>query len=121
MMSRAPISALERRSAASRAIWASCGGELLAGLDGALADALAGGQQLALGASCERLDPHRTEHLTRSAQLLPGVEAPAFTAEPFAIEEMRPGELHADPRASESFDRLSIEALSDIVVAEECA
>ena len=49
------------------------GGELVPGLDGAFADTLAGGQQLALGAAGERLDTHRVEHLERGAQLLASV------------------------------------------------
>ena len=50
------------------------GGQLLAGLDPALADALAGGQQLTLGARGERLGAHAREQLERGAQLVAGVE-----------------------------------------------
>ena len=74
MNSCAPISGFVRPSRASRAIWASCGGELVARLDGALAGGLAGGQQLAAGALGERLGAHLREALVGGAQLLAGVE-----------------------------------------------
>ena len=55
-------------------------GELIAGLDCARADTLAGGEQFALGASREPLDPHRIEHLERGAQLLSSIDAAALAS-----------------------------------------
>ncbi len=119
MNSRAPISGLERPSRASRAIWASRARELIRRSDGAFAGGLAGGLQLARGALGERLDAHRREHLVRGAQLLAGVQAPLLAAQPFAVEEMGASELGADPRAGEPLDRLAVEALGGLAVAEQ--
>ena len=69
-----PISALERPSRAGCAIWASCGVEVFARLDSALAHALTSRQQLALGAIGEALDPHLHEHLAGGADLMTGVK-----------------------------------------------
>ena len=70
-------------------------GQLVARLGAALADRLAGGEQLAAGALGERLDAHLGEHVVRRAQLLAGVDAPALAAQPFAVEQMRARELRA--------------------------
>ena len=63
--SRAPISGLDRPSRARRAICSSCGRELVAGLDGALAHLLAGGQQLAAGRA-RRTPPCRSRRTCRA-------------------------------------------------------
>ena len=68
-------------------------------------------EQLALGALGERLDAHRGEHLVGGAQLLARVQAAALAAQPFAVEQMGAGELHADAGAAEPLDRLAVEAL----------
>src|ERR671918_59575 len=73
----------------------------IAGLDGALADALARGHQLAPGPLRERLHPHLGEQVVGGPQLLARVEAPVLAAEPFAIEQVGACELHADARAAE--------------------
>ena len=96
------------------------GGEFIAGLDGAFADTLAGGQQLALGARSERLDPHRVEHLERGAQLLAGVQAPALAPQPLAVEEVGAGRC-TRRRLAQPFDRLVVEAVGVVAVAEQCA
>ena len=57
MNSWAPISGFVSPSPASRAICASCAVSSSRSLDRALADRLAGGQQLATGALGERLGP----------------------------------------------------------------
>ena len=62
--SRAPISGFDSPSRASRAICASCGGELVARLDRALAHLLAGGQQLARGRA-RRTPPCRSRRTCR--------------------------------------------------------
>src|SRR3954447_517530 len=71
------------------------GGQLLAGLDPALANALASGQQLALGARDERLGAHADEPLVRRAQLVAGVEAAPRAPQPLAIQQVGPRELQA--------------------------
>ena len=55
-------------------------GQLTAGLDGALAGGLAGGQQLAAGPLSERPDAHRLQHAVRGAQLLARVDTAALAA-----------------------------------------
>src|SRR4051794_35574665 len=120
MNSRAPISAFERPSQARRDL-GLLGGQLVAGLDGAFADMLAGRQELALGPSGERLGPHAREHLERGAQLFAGVEPAALAPQPLAVEQVGAGELHADARACEPFDRLAIEAVGLVAFVEERA
>ena len=109
MNSRAPISGLERPVARQPRDLGLLGGELAAGLDGALAGRLAGGQQLARGALGERLGAHRGEQLVRGAQLLARVEAAALAAQPFAVEQVRASELQRDAGAAEPLDRLAVE------------
>src|SRR3954471_23890347 len=96
-------------------------GQIAAGLDGALAGALAGGEQLALGARGERLDPHRGEHLERRTQLFAGVEPAALAPEPFAVEQMAAGVLHTDARAPEALARLAMEAVGLLARGEQPA
>ena len=48
--------------------------------------------------------------LERGAQLLPGVQSASLTAQPFAVEEVRAREVHANARAAKPFDRFPIEA-----------
>src|SRR5207244_7804098 len=84
------------------------GGEPAAGLDGAFAGGLAGGQQLALGALGEPLGAHCGEHLVGGAELLARVHASALAAKPLAVEEVSSGELDADAGVAEPVDRLPI-------------
>src|SRR4051812_17356314 len=99
------------------------GGELVvafdAGLDAALADMLTRRQELALGAPGERLGAHACEHLERGAQLLAGVDAAALTSQPFPVEEVSPGELEPDKGAGEMRDRLAVQTVGDIALAEQ--
>src|SRR3954447_10486776 len=88
---------------------------------GASAWGLAGGLQLARGAFGERLEAHRREHLVRSAQLLASVQAPFLAAQPFSVEQMGAGEVDPDARAREPLDRLAVEALGGLVLAEQRA
>jgi hypothetical protein len=87
-------------------------GELVAGLGGAFAGGLAGGQQLARGALGERLEARGREQLVSDAQLLAGVQPPALAAQPLAVEQMRAGELHAHAGAPEPLDRLAVKVLA---------
>src|SRR6267378_6841453 len=96
-------------------------GQLVPGLDGALADFLASGQELAPGPIGERLHAHRRQHLVGGAQLLAGVYAAALAAQPLAIEQVGAGELHADAGTPEARDRLAVEALGDVTLVEQGA
>src|SRR3954452_15237887 len=99
------------------------GGELVApldaGLDAALADMLAGRREFALGAPGERLGAHSCAHLKRGAQLLAGVDAAALTSQPFPIEEVSPGELEPDTGTGEMRDRLAVQTLGALALAEQ--
>jgi hypothetical protein len=55
----------------------------------------------------------------RGAQLLARVTAAALAAQPLAVEQVRAGQLRADPGAAEPLDRLEIPALGAGVVAEQ--
>src|SRR5207302_2825408 len=48
-----------------------------------------------------------------------GVGAPAPAAEPLAVEEMGPGELDTDAGSAEPVDRLPVEALGVLAVAQQ--
>ena len=80
MNSCAPISGLVWPSAASRAIWASCGREVVARLGGAPAHGLAGRQQLAAGPLAERLGARAAERVVGESEVLSRVDAPALAA-----------------------------------------
>jgi hypothetical protein len=105
MNSRAPLSAFERPSRASRAIWITWAVNCSRVSSGA-ADALAGGNQLTLGARGERLGAHAREPLKRGAQLVAGVEATPLAPQPLAIEQVGPRELHAHAGAPQPLDRV---------------
>src|SRR3954469_25682079 len=96
-------------------------GELVTGLDAALADAFARGQQLALGAPHERLGTHAREHLERGAQLLAGVAPAALAAQPLAVEQVGAREIDAYACPSGPFDRLPVETVSGIAATEQRA
>ena len=65
--------------------------------------------------------PIAAEHLVRGAQLLARVHAPALAAQPFAVEQVGARELGADARAAEPLDRLAVEALGVVAVAQQRA
>src|SRR4051812_14764233 len=93
------------------------GGEFAPALGRALADALAGRQELALGSTRERFDAHAREHFQRSAQLRAGVDAPALSPQPLAVEQVGAGELEAQTGVPKPFDRFAIQALGRLAVA----
>ena len=53
------------------------------------------------------------------AELLAGVEPAALAAQPFAVEEVGAGKRDADAGAAKAFDRLSIEGLRGLILAEQ--
>ena len=61
------------------------------------------------------------EQLERDAQLVAGVEAAALAPQPLAVEQVGPGELHAHAGAPQPLDRLLVEALGGVAVAEQRA
>ena len=87
----------------------------------ALADFLARGQELAPGPLGERLHAHRRQHLVGGPQLPARFNAAALAAQPLAVEQVTAGELHADAGTAEAGDRLPVEAVGDVALAEQGA
>jgi hypothetical protein len=92
------------------------GGEPDGDLGGALADALAGGTQLARGSFREPVGSHACEHPGCGAQLLAGVDAPVCAAQPLAVEQMSAPEFPAQASAAELVDCLAVESLGVFAV-----
>src|SRR3984957_7741596 len=94
-------------------------GELIARLGLTLADGLAGSQQLATAALGQRLSRHRGEAVVGSPELLARVPAAVLPAEPLAVQKMgaHQGGTHAG--AAEALDRLTVEALGGLTVADQ--
>src|SRR5580658_2592800 len=78
------------------------------GRSGARAGDLAGGPQLTAGPFGERRHAHLLQHLVGGAQLLTRVQAAALTAQPFPVQQVRPGQLGADPGPAQPLDRLPV-------------
>ena len=91
------------------------------GRDGAPADGLSGGPQLTAGPLGERLHPHLLQHPVRGTQLLPRVRAAALPAQPFPVQQVRPGQLGAEPGPAQPLDRLPVEPVGGLAVAEQGA
>ena len=120
MNSRAPISAFERPSRASRAIWISWAVNCSRVSTGACGRAR---RWPAAHARRARRRPRRPcrEQLERGAQLVAGVEAARLAPQPFAIEQVGPRELHAHAGAAQPLDRFVVEAIGGVAVAEQRA
>jgi hypothetical protein len=86
---------------------------------GAPGRGLTGGQQLAAGALGKRLGPHAGERGVGDTQLLARADAAVLATQPFAVHEMRPGQVNGDPAAAESLDRLAVEGLARLAVAQK--
>jgi len=67
------------------------GGELAVGVDRAFADLLAGGEQFPACALGEGLGADRVEQVVGVVQLAAGVEPTVLATEPFAVEQVGPG------------------------------
>src|SRR5260370_18371415 len=61
------------------------------------------------------------EHLAGAAQLPARIEPTALSAQPFAIQELGAGECHMQATMAESADRLAVEGLGRITVAQQRA
>src|SRR6202035_5725586 len=97
------------------------GRELVQCVHGPFAGTLACRQQLAFGAARERLGAHAGERLKRGAQLLSGVEAATFAAQPLPVKQVSPGELESRSGTGEVLDRLAVHPLCDLALAEQRA
>jgi hypothetical protein len=84
----------------------------------ALADRLAGREQLASRALGETARADRADQLVRCAELFAGVHAAALAAQPLSVEQLRPRQLRAQACASEARDRLAVLALGVVGAAQ---
>jgi len=84
-----------------------------------LADLLPGRDQLAAGAFGECLGPGRYEDLVRCPQLVPGVDAPVLAAQPLPVDQVSAGEGHDAPAAAQLVDRLLVEELGFMALADQ--
>src|SRR4029077_19250607 len=80
---------------------------------------LAGCLKLKTCAFGETVDTELLEQFVGSSQLGACVEPPTFASKPFAVEKVCPSDLHANGRASESFDRFLIKSLRVIAFFEQ--
>src|SRR4051812_39624356 len=85
--------------------------QLVAGLRSAFAHRRAGRFELSAGTLRERAHADRRQHAMRRPEVLAGIDAPAFAAQPFAVEQMGAGQLRRDAAAAEPIDRLLVEPL----------
>ena len=121
MNSWAAISWFGCPSRASRAIWASWDGELGEGLDGALADGLPGRHKLAAGTLGEAVGADAAEHLVGRAQRFARVQAAVLAAQPFTVKEVGAGQVDDDAALAEPPDRLLVEGIGGLAVAQQRA
>ena len=121
MNSRVPISGFESPSRASRAICASwaVSSSRVSTVRLRTVSPVASSSRRARSANAS--DAHRRQHLVGGAQLLARVDAPVLAAQPLAVEQMGAGELHADAGTAEAFDRLAVETVGDVALAEQGA
>src|SRR5215469_12254784 len=87
--------------------------------DGAFADRRACGEQFASSTLRERLRPHLSQHLVGDAQLNSGVDAAVLAAQPLAVDQTGPGELHPDVRIAKQLDGLTIQSVRERPVAHQ--
>src|SRR5918999_3307837 len=97
------------------------GGEFAAGVGGTFADGLAGGPQLSGGTLRECFGTRCGEHFVGGAQLFACVRLATLAAQPFAIEQVGPGELTADAGTAEPLDRLPVSTLGRLPVGQQRA
>jgi hypothetical protein len=108
---------LVRPSPASRAMRASCAVSAVMVSALRLRTVSPVGDQLPARALGERLHADVGEHVVGCAQLLPRIEASALTAQPFPVQQVRPGELRAQPDPAQPVDRLAVLVLGGRAVA----
>ena len=96
-------------------------GEAVASLGAALAHRLTGGHPLTAGAFGEPVHADLCIHAVRNPELLTGVHAPTCASQPLAVEQVRAGKRGTHPRAAQPRDRLAIEALGNVTLAQQRA
>ena len=59
--------------------------------------------------------------LVRDPELLARIDAPAFASQPLAVDQVRTRKRGTHPRAAQPRDRLAVQALGDVTLAEQRA
>ncbi len=105
----APISGFERPSRASRAICSSCGvsSSRVSALRLRTFSPVASSSRRARSANASMPIAANISWAVRSCSR--ASDAPALAAQPLAVEQVRAGELRAQPRAAEPLDRLAVQ------------
>jgi len=91
------------------------------GLDGALAHGFPGGRKLAAGALGEAVGADAAEHLIGRTQGVARILTPVLAAQPFAVKEVGAGQVHGDTTAAEPADRLPVQSIGGLAVAQQRA
>ncbi len=121
MNSRAPISAFDNPSRASRATcpsWVVSSSRVSTVRFPTRSPVASNSRSARAG---ERFGAHAREHLERGAQLVASVPPTALAPKPLAVDEMGARKVYAHAGASEPVDRLAIQALGGLAVAEQRA
>src|SRR6516162_4312065 len=93
--------------------------ELIACLGAPLAHLLSSRRELDPSALGERFNTHCSEPLVCHPELTPRVDPTILASEPLAVQQMSPGCADPDAGPLEPFDRLAIECLGDLALAEQ--
>src|SRR5215472_16965324 len=93
--------------------------EVIACLGALLAHLLSSRREFDPSALGERFNTHRGEPLVCHAELSPRVDPTILASKPLAVQQMSPGCGDADASPLEPFDRLAIECVGDLALAEQ--
>src|SRR3954454_9541532 len=96
------------------------GGENVARRDGPLAHFLPRRKQLTPGPLAESLHPDRRELVVGGTEFDTCVDPAVLAAQPFPVQQMSAGEVRTPPGPSQSLDRLVMQALGRLILAQEC-
>src|SRR3954469_19508011 len=94
-------------------------GQVVARLDRPLAHRLASRLKLSACASGESLHPDRRELVVGGMELHTCVDPAVLAAQPLPVEQMSAGELGTKPGPCQSLDRLAMQPLGTLTLAQE--
>src|SRR3954451_7262434 len=95
-------------------------GENVARRDGPLAHFLPRRKQLPSGPLAESLRPDRRELVVGGTEFDTRVDPAVLAAQPLPVEQMSSGEVRTPPGPCQSLDRLLMQALGPLTLAQEC-
>src|SRR4030088_1323101 len=95
-------------------------GQVVTRLDRALADPLARRREFPGCTVAEGFHAERSELIVSRPEVLACLDPALLAPQPFAEEQMSPGELGTPPGPCQSLDRLAIQALGTLTLAQEC-